>query len=122
MPRVIHFEVSVDQPDRALKFYTDVFGWKIEKWEGPEDYWLVTTGPKEEMGIDGAFMRRDERGWRTVNTISVPSVDEAAEKVKQAGGKLLSERMTIPGVGYFHYCEDTEGNPFGILQGDTAAK
>ncbi len=38
MPRVIHFEICVDQSERAVKFYADVFGWRIHKWEGTEDY------------------------------------------------------------------------------------
>lgn len=25
MPRVIHFEINADEPDRAIKFYTNVF-------------------------------------------------------------------------------------------------
>ena len=37
MPRVMHFEIGADQPDRAAKFYADAFGWKIQKWEGPMD-------------------------------------------------------------------------------------
>ena len=55
MARVVHFEIPVDNPDRAVKFYTDVFGWKIEKWEGPIDYWLITTGEENEPGINGAL-------------------------------------------------------------------
>jgi hypothetical protein len=31
-------------------------------------------------------------------------------------------KMTIPGVGYLAYCHDTEGNMFGIMQADPAAK
>ncbi len=44
MSRVVHFEIHVDDPNRASKFYTDVFGWKFNKWEGPMDYWLISTG------------------------------------------------------------------------------
>jgi len=44
MPRVVHFEIHADDPQRAANFYQGVFGWDIKKWEGPEDYWLVTTG------------------------------------------------------------------------------
>ncbi len=44
MPRVVHFEIYADQPERAIKFYQDVFGWNFQKWNGPYDYRLVTTG------------------------------------------------------------------------------
>jgi uncharacterized protein len=42
MGRVIHFELNADDPARAAEFYKKVFGWKIEKWSGPQDY--RTTG------------------------------------------------------------------------------
>jgi hypothetical protein len=47
MPRVVHFELPVDEPERAAHFYRSVFGWQINKWEGPEDYWLIKTGEQE---------------------------------------------------------------------------
>ena len=41
MPRIIHFELPADNPERAVMFYGDVFGWQFNKWGGPMDYWLV---------------------------------------------------------------------------------
>lgn len=122
MPRVVHFEIPVDDPERGVRFYQKVFGWKINKWDGPEDYWLVTTGEKDEPGIDGALMRRSPPFTTTVNTVDVPSVDEFAQKVVAAGGKVVMSKTTIPGVGYFAYCADTEGNMFGIMQSDPSAR
>src|SRR5262245_37659764 len=58
MPRVVHFEIHAAEPERAIRFYHELFGWQFNKWAGPEDYWLVVTGPKEEPGIDGGMVRR----------------------------------------------------------------
>ena len=44
MGRVIHFEIHAQEPERAVKFYSAVFGWEVKKWDGPAEYWLVTTG------------------------------------------------------------------------------
>jgi predicted enzyme related to lactoylglutathione lyase len=121
MPRVIHFEINVDEPERAVKFYKDVFGWKVDKWEGPIEYWLITTGEKDEPGIDGALTRRMNPSATTINTIEVPSVDDFISKVANAGGKVISPKQAIPGIGYFAYCQDTEGNVFGIMQEDRTA-
>ena len=52
MSKVIHFEIPADDPKRAIKFYEDVFGWEIEKWE-QGDYWLVSTGPEDELELMG---------------------------------------------------------------------
>ncbi len=120
MPRVIHFEISADEPARALRFYSDVFGWDARKWGGPDDYWLVTTGEEGQMGIDGGLYKRHQGMSFTshVNTIDVPSVDEFIARITSHGGKAVTSKMHIPGVGYFAYCEDTEGNTFGIMQDD----
>jgi len=117
--RVIHFEITADDPGRAVKFYEKVFGWKIDKW-GAMDYWLATTGPDNQPGINGAIMTRETQRT-TVNTIDVSSVDEFAKKIVDAGGKVVTPKTAIPGVGYFAYCVDTEGNVFGIMENDTKA-
>ena len=31
MSRVVHFEMGVDDPERAVAFYETVFGWKTNK-------------------------------------------------------------------------------------------
>lgn len=115
MPRVIHFELPADDPERASGFYQQVFGWTISKWDGPVDYWLVTTGDEGEPGIGGAIQRREE-GATTVNTIDVPSVDEYVAKIVAAGGQIALPKMEVPGVGFMAYGIDTEGNVFGIME------
>ena len=121
MPRVIHFEIHAGDPSRAVKFYEGVFGWKISKWGGPAGYWLASTGDEKEPGINGAIMQRTGNG-STWNTMDVPSIDEFMKKVAEAGGKIVTKKMAVPGVGYMAYCEDTEGNTFGIMQADERAK
>jgi predicted enzyme related to lactoylglutathione lyase len=121
MPRVVHFEIPADNPDRAVKFYTEVFNWKIVKWTGPLQYWLVTTGNKEAPGIDGAIMERGQERC-IIDTIDVPAMDEYIKKIQARGGKTLQPITTIPGVGHFAYFQDTEGNKLGIMQSDMSAK
>jgi len=55
-------------------------------------------------------------------SISVASLEEASEKITRAGGKLSTPGTAIPGIGHFRYCQDTEGNTFGIMQSDPDAK
>ena len=121
MARVIHFEIPMNDPDRAVAFYQKVFGWKIEKWPGPMEYWMVKTGDEKEPGINGGMMKRGNV-TTTTNTLGVESVDASVATVTKAGGKLIMPKTPIPGVGYFAYCEDTEGNLFGLMQADANAK
>ena len=120
MPRVGHFEITAEDPDRLAKFYADVFGWTSKKWDGPIDYWMISTGPQDEPGIDGGMSRREESA-NTVNTITVPSVDEYVEKIEQGGGTILRSKMPIPGVGWIAYFKDPDGNTFGIFEDDSSA-
>lgn len=120
MPRVMHFEINATDPDRAAKFYTDVFGWNIQKWEGPMDYWMIMTGEEDEPGINGGMTSMD-RPAGAINTIVVTDVDEYIDKVTAAGGTITVPKMAIPTVGLIAYFQDPEGNTFGILQPDESA-
>jgi predicted enzyme related to lactoylglutathione lyase len=122
MPRPIHFDLTVDNPERAMKFYKDVFGWKFEKWNGPMEYWMVTTGDEKEPGINGGLSKRGESGMPNMNTIGVSSVDKFSKMVQDEGGKILMPKSPIPGIGWFATCQDTEGNIFGIIEEDRTAK
>lgn len=127
MPRVIHFEIHAGDPARAVSFYEKVFGWTFQKWEGPMEYWLVTTGPDDQPGINGGLMpRRDELDGTAVIayvcTVDVKSVDGSVATVESNGGTLVVPKMPIPGLGWLVYCKDTEGNIFGMMQGDPNAK
>jgi predicted enzyme related to lactoylglutathione lyase len=122
MPRVVHFEINADDPERAIQFYTNVFGWKVQKWAGPVDYWLIMTGDGKEPGIDGAITPRTDPPEATVNTVDVSSIDECVTKVKENGGTVIVPKMPVPGVGWLAYCKDTEGNTFSMMQSDINAK
>lgn len=122
MKRVIHFEVQADKPERAVEFYEKVFDWKFEKLEGPGEYWLITTGPEDQPGINGGLMRTSDLPKGTINAIDVPSVDEFVKTVIENRGKVVTPKTTIPDLGYYAYCEDTEGNVFGIFENDPSAK
>jgi predicted enzyme related to lactoylglutathione lyase len=127
MGRIVHFEILADDPARAAKFYSDAFGWQVEKWKGPIEYWLVMTGPTDQPGIDGGIMQREGApgsGAATafVNTIDVADLDAAMAEVKRHGGAITDAKRAVPGVGWMCYANDTEGNRFGMMQSDTSAK
>ena len=121
MGRVVHFEIAADDPDRAAEFYRKSFGWAVADWGGPAKYLLVTTGPADEAGINGAISERHEHLQSVVNSIDVDSWERAAGAISEAGGEVLTEKTAITGIGYFAYCRDTEGNVFGILESNPAA-
>lgn len=122
MTRVVHFEINADDPAGLVDFYKEIFEWEIMKWEGPLDYWLVTTGEDSDPGINGAIMQRRDASESTINTIDVPSVDEYIKKITEVGGEVVMPKTAVPGVGYMAYCKDPQGNTFGMMQEDSTAK
>jgi len=122
MGRIVHFEIHADDPQRAIGFYRDVFGWTISHW-GDMEYWLCSTGPADEPGIDGAILPRS--GGRpeiggpvvgAVNTVQVDDLDAALASAIDHGGSMALDKMAIPGVGTVAYVLDTEANVVGMLQ------
>jgi predicted enzyme related to lactoylglutathione lyase len=127
MPRVVHFEIHADNPERAIRFYSSLFGWEFTKWAGPMDYWLIKTGPDDQRGINGGMIRRQGTIDGTaviayVCTIDVASVDHFLTAIPAQGGTIALDKMPIPGVGWLAYAKDPEGNIFGFMQSDPAAK
>jgi uncharacterized protein len=122
MPKVMHFEISADDPKRAMAFYDKVFGWKYQKYEGGNmDYWLVTAGEKSEPGINGAIQPRTQLPQSVISTIMVDSIDDTITKIIENGGQIVVPKMEIPKVGVMVYFQDTEGNIFGAMQADPNA-
>jgi predicted enzyme related to lactoylglutathione lyase len=126
MPRPIHFEIHASDPAKVVKFYADVFDWKINHI--PQmDYWLIDTGHGD--GINGGLMKRhgpspfkDNPVNAFVCSLGVDSVDKYVERALKAGGTMALPKMAIPGVGWQAYVKDPDENIVGIHQPDPAAK
>lgn len=121
--RVIHFEIQADDVQRAKAFYEKTFEWTVQQWMSTEqgagmDYYGLITGPDGTPGINGGMYQRPaEKPLHTYDcTIQVDDIDKAIEAVKANGGTVTSEKMQIPGVGWFAGGLDTEGNKFGMMQ------
>jgi uncharacterized protein len=122
MPRPIHFEIPAENPERLIAFYQTVFGWTFHKWEGGMPYWLITTGPDSEPGINGGLKARSHPQETCVNTISVANLDETLANATANGAKVALPRMGVPGVGWLAYIQDPEGHVVGMMQMDPSAK
>ena len=53
--------------------------------------------------------------------MSVDSIEDAIAAVLAAGGTVSQEKASIPGMGWFAVCKDTEGNKVGLFTNDPTA-
>jgi hypothetical protein len=110
---VVHWELWSENPERISKFYQRVFDWSIRGI--PElDYHLVETGGTG--GINGGIMKPQKGPWpgKLAFYIDVDDLDAYAVKIKQEGGKIVVDKMDVPGVGQLALFEDPDGRVLGM--------
>lgn len=125
MNAIGYFEIQSSNPQRDIKFYKSVFGWKfIRENYIPFDYYRIETG-----GINGGLIQRPapippaEYGANAfVNSILVDSFDNTAELIIKKGGQIALPKFAIPGRCWQGYFIDPDGNTFGIFEADSNAK
>jgi predicted enzyme related to lactoylglutathione lyase len=123
MPKIIHFDLPADDPEKLLPFYENVFGWRFDKDPtGQQEYWLITAGAKDEPGINGGMGKRKTPDEQVANTIGVPNIEEYMKKIEENGGKIIMPKMPIPGFGWLASFLDPQGNKHMIMQDDKEAK
>ena len=124
MRPVVHFEIPVEEQERARKFYSSVFDWGFDEmpYEG-DVYTFAITSPvdenfeyKEKGAINGGMFKRYDDLKNPVITIGVPSIDEYIKKIEASGGKVIVPKGEVPDMGYYAYFKDTEGNVMGIWE------
>ncbi|WP_299095289.1 VOC family protein [uncultured Metabacillus sp.] len=131
MGRLVHFEIHVDDMERAKTFYGEVFGWSFEDWSeyAGMPYFGAVTGDANVPGINGALMKRQGpppeknqpmNGYAC--TMSVEDYDSIEAKILKNGGQVALPKYALPGMAWQGYYVDTEGNVFGIHQPDENAK
>src|SRR3989337_1272118 len=119
---IVHFEIPADDVEKLRKFYSALFGWKIEKTPGPMEYLMVLTVPIDDKGmpvrpgVNGGMMKKQNPEHKPVNYVAVESVDEYVKKIEALGGRVIVPKMEVPGIGWWALALDPEGNQFAILQ------
>ncbi len=124
MPTVQYFEIPADDMERAQKFYKQVFGWNMQKWDNrdnPEQeyYMFETRDEKGNPGLGGGMIKRQSPQHTITNYITVPSIDEYTSKIEQSDGMVMMPKTNVPDMGFISVCLDSENNVFGIFEATT---
>ncbi|MEJ1353796.1 MAG: VOC family protein [Candidatus Sedimenticola sp. (ex Thyasira tokunagai)] len=119
----IYFDFTVKNLPEAKSFFEHVFGWRFEKFPVPYDYYRITAGPEDELGIDGgigAISDTPTAEGKPLTQITIPvlNLDASVAQIEEAGGKIIEPKMPIPGIGWFAACAEPGGLLFGIIQAD----
>lgn len=115
---LVHFEIPASDPAKLSSFYSQLFGWKFNKWEaGTMDYWLIShkdaTSPDDTMG---GLYKRNTPQEQFLNYILVKSVDDSLARATSLGAKVMMAKQEIPNIGWFAVLADPDGNTFALYQ------
>jgi uncharacterized protein len=119
MDRVVHFEIPYDDKGRAMKFYSETFGWNLVDIPGA-DYTMAYAAKTDENhmveekgAINGGLFHRSDSAKGPMLVIGVESIDETIKKVVATGGRVITPKQPIPNGSYARV-SDCEGNVIGL--------
>lgn len=120
-----YFEIQANEVPRAMKFYSQVFGWRFTRVDGlPVEYWRIET-ERQRGGLlkRPALTPPTQSGANAfVVSMEVKDFDTVAAKILALGGKIALPKFAVPGTCWQGYFLDSEGNTFGIFEADAQAK
>jgi len=110
MNPVVHFEMPYEDYERLMRFYSETFGWQMNKLSGEMGgYVLAATAEtgenmmlKKPGAINGGFFpRKDWPEQYPSVVIAVEDINASMKQVVENGGKILGEPNEIPGIGHY---------------------
>lgn len=109
-------ELSTSDPEAALDFYRDQFGWTQEGDMDMGEMGKYRFIQSHGTNI-GAVMKKPPQLPVSMWTyyFGVDDIDRAAEAVKSAGGQVVNGPMEIPGGEYAANAIDPHGAAFGLV-------
>lgn len=111
------FEIYVQDPARARKFYETVLGVKLEPLQSGDLEMFGFPMSPGAPGSSGAILSVPgvpSGGTGTLVYFSCQDCAVEAGRVPGAGGRLHREKMSIGQYGFIALAYDTEGNLFGL--------
>src|SRR4051812_50173937 len=125
MDKVVHFEITFDDQERAKDFYRSVFEWELHDNDmgNGVSYTTATTVPvddnrmpKEPGAINGGVTGKAKETPAPGITIGVSSIDEKLKKGEARGGKGGDPRPPIPHKGALADFLHNEGKTMGRFE------
>jgi len=111
-------DTSQPDPEAAVAFYRDLFGWEFEDVMPPDSagkYFIARLRGGDVAAVGSVPEAAPPMAmWNTY--IWVDSADETAAKVRKAGGGVLMEPFGVMDAGRMAVCADPEGAAFCLWQ------
>jgi len=122
MNGLTHFEIPVNDIDKAKEFYSNLFDWEFNFIEEMNYLMFTTESEDGNSRVGGGILKKQNESHTITNYITVKSVDESAKKVEELDGKIVMPKSAVPGMGWFVQFIDMDGNLLALWENDSEAK
>jgi uncharacterized protein len=115
--KLVHFELPARDAERSQQFYSSLFGWSFQGYEGAPSPYLMT---QIDEGSGGAIYQTEGDERSPTIYFDCDDIEATLARVRELGGST-DDKMPVPGMGWFAKCTDTEGTTFSVWQSDESA-
>ena len=126
MDPIVHFELPVDDLQKAREFYGPIFGWKLQDWPMPDGGTMVgvhttpidetTRVPLKPGAINGGIVLKSDKVRMPVFAVHVQSIDERVRQMTAKGATVTMPKTDMMGMGFYAYVQDPFGNVIGLWE------
>lgn len=119
--KVTGFEIPAADFGKAKEFYGTVFDWKLDA-VGDEGFMVETVesdkdqNPTKPGGINGGIYKRTSTRQQPSFVVETESIDETLKRVEAGGGKVLTPKHPLDGMGFMADFADPEGNEITVWE------
>ena len=111
--KICYLEIPARTGEESAEFYKNIFGWNVRE-RGDGNLAFDDSG-----SVSGTWVKESDRtpDETTRVYIMVDNINDSLEKIKSAGGQVLTPRTDIgPGMGAFAAFADPAGAEFGLYE------
>lgn len=114
---VVHFEIGCKDLEKTRRFYGELLGWEYAPGS-PNMAMIANIGGHAEKRTDGIgghinCLGHPPHQYVTIYAM-VDDIEATLDKVNRLGGKTLIPKQEVPGMGWFAWFMDPEGNGIGL--------
>jgi predicted enzyme related to lactoylglutathione lyase len=113
----VHVEFPASDTGAAKEFWSSLFGWQFQAYEGAPSEYLMT---RFNDSSGGAIYKPDGASQGLRVYFDVDDINAGVARVGELGGEG-GEAYPVPSMGGFTTCTDGAGNEFGLWNNDPSA-
>jgi uncharacterized protein len=111
---VVHFEIGSKDEKAMQKYYSELFGWKVNIHEA-SGYGMVDTDSGGQ-GIGGGVFGSPTGELFTAFYVAVDDIQGTLDQAEKLGGKTVMPPMQVPDGPQVAMFADPEGNQVGLVK------